>query len=403
MTEKTSSDQNKYFGKARIIDVLRSMANTKLTVVCLVLLAMLVVWGTVYQAEHGLYQAQQKFFHSWFFFVFGFIPFPGTVLVMFVLFFNLVSSLIFRIKFRLSNLGNVISHLGIIILLVGGFFTFYYSEESSLMMREGETSSWSMSRHLWEVAIWEETGAEKDVFAMDTTGMGPGDTFTLDDLGLQLTVHEYYANCTALTGALSSDNSKPVTNASGIKVLREMPNALEVAQNIAGMVLDVQGSAAGNNGPRVLLYGQDNNPTGIQVNGRTYGLSLRKKKLPLPLSIFLEDFRVKMYPNSDIPKSYESQVKIKGEGGVEREVLISMNKPLRFKDLTFFQSSYYIAPDGTEYSIFAVVKNFGRLLPYISSITIFLGLVIHFIMMMIRRKRNAAAGVSDEQQITDGN
>lgn len=45
----------------------KQVASMKLTVVCLLLLTTLVVWGTLYQADHGLYQAQQKFFHSWFF------------------------------------------------------------------------------------------------------------------------------------------------------------------------------------------------------------------------------------------------------------------------------------------------------------------------------------------------
>ena len=77
----------------------------------------------------------------------------------------------------------------------------------------------------------------------------------------------------------------------------------------------------------------------------------------------LKDFRVEFYPNSDIPKSYGSSVSIQAEGGVARDVKISMNKPLRFKNLTFFQSSYIIGRDGSEYTILAVVKNVGRLLP----------------------------------------
>jgi hypothetical protein len=80
-------------------------------------------------------------------------------------------------------------------------------------------------------------------------------------------------------------------------------------------------------------------------------------------------------------------VTIQAENTVARDVVISMNKPLRFKDYTFFQSSYYIAPDGSEYTILAVVKNAGRLLPYFSSITIFLGLVIHFLVMLLKRRK----------------
>ena len=107
----------------------------------------------------------------------------------------------------------------------------------------------------------------------------------------------------------------------------------------------------------------------------------------LPLGMTLKDFKMKMYPNSNIPKSYESHVSIRAEDSVDRDVVISMNKPLRFKDYTFFQSSYFIGEDGSEYSILAVVKNAGRLVPYFSSITIFLGLVIHFMTMLLKRRQ----------------
>jgi hypothetical protein len=368
------------------IGLLKAIASLKLTVVCLAVLAGLVIWGTVYQAEYGLYQAQQKFFYSWFFFIFGFIPFPGTVLVMFVLFFNLLGSLFFRIGFRLSKIGNIITHLGILILLVGGFFTFYFSEESSLMLKEGESSSMSSSPHSWELTVWEAGTGDRDVFAVDADGFAPGDSPWFKDLHLELVIKEYYKNCSAYFGQASTAGpSEPVINSSGIQILKEIPAALEIAENVPGIVLAVNPSAGDKQ--TLLLYGQDRNPTSITAGGRSLSFSLRKKKIMLPLHITLKDFKMKMYPNSNIPKSYESHVTIKAEGAVDRDVVISMNRPLRFKDYTFFQSDYYIAPGGSEYTILAVVKNAGRLVPYFSSITIFLGLVIHFLAMLLKRRK----------------
>ena len=367
--------------------IIKIAASLKLTVVCLVILAALVVWGTVYQTDHGLYRAQQKFFHSWFFLIFGFIPFPGTVLIMFILFFNLVLALIFRIGFRFSNLGNIFTHMGIIVLLVGGFFTFYFSEESSLVLKEGETSHMSDSSHLWELAAWEQKNGYKDIYAVDTGGFDPGDSIRIEDLNLDIQIKEYYKNCSAFTDTTESGMVKnKMINASGIRVLKPLPNAIEVSDNIAGVVFYINPK---NDSPKLLLlYGQDALPTPVTVNNRTLFFSLRKKKIVLPLAITLKDFKMTMYPNSTIPKSYESRVSIKAEGGVERDVVISMNKPLRFKDLTFFQSSYFVSRDGSEYTILAVVKNAGRLLPYFSSILIFLGLAIHFLVKLFKSKKN---------------
>ncbi|MCK4762741.1 MAG: cytochrome c biogenesis protein ResB [Candidatus Aminicenantes bacterium] len=377
MTQANNSAAN---NKNKMIGLLKKIASLKLTVVCLVLFAFLVVWGTIYQADHGLYQAQQKFFFSWFFLIFGFIPFPGTVLVMFVMFFNLLGSLFFRIKFKLSNIGNIITHTGIMVLLLGGFLTFYFSVESTLMLREGETGNMSSSHRSWELAVWEKGG--RDIYAVDSAGLNSGDTIDLTELGLVLQVNEYYDNCTSYTGTSAAPGN--VINASGIRALEEKPRAVEAGENIAGLIFQAPSAAAGQ---AVLLYGNDSMATPAAVNKRTFFFSLRRKKFLLPLNMTLLDFKVKLYPNSNIPKSYASRVKIKAAGGIEREVIISMNKPLRFADLTFFQSSYQVARDGTEYTILAVVKNSGRLLPYISSIWIFLGLIVHFL-VKLRKRRN---------------
>ncbi|MDQ1352968.1 MAG: hypothetical protein QG657_3274 [Acidobacteriota bacterium] len=373
--------------KNTVLKLLKPITSLKLTVVCLLILAVLVVWGTVYQADHGLYQAQQKFFHSWFFLLFGFIPFPGTVLIMFILFFNLVAALFFRIGFKLAKIGNIITHLGFIVLLVGGFFTFYYSQESTLALKEGETGNMSSSNHLWELAVWEHRSdqSEVDVYAVDTKSFRPEDAVHLEDLGLALHVKEYYSNCTAFTGNENMPMTAEIKNASGIRDLRGKPAEKEIENNVAGGVFEI--SPGPGQRQMLLLYGDDSQPTGLTVNNRSFLFSLRKKKFQLPLSLTLVDFTVKFYPNSEIPKSYESKVTIKTEGGMERDVVISMNKPLRYADLTFFQSSYYTAPDGTEYSILTVVKNVGRLLPYFSSIIIFLGLAVHFLMMLFKRKK----------------
>jgi hypothetical protein len=273
--------------------------------------------------------------------------------------------------------------VGIIVLLVGGFFSFYYSEESSLMLEEGETKNMSTSRLLWELAVWENKGGERDVYALDTGGLDPGDTIRLQDLDLEIKVEKYYENCSPrMTGGATGNQ---VINASGIQGLEEKPFHTEVARNIAGGIFAVNPSA--NTGQTLLLYGEESTPTPAVVNNHVFSFSLRKKRILLPLDITLVDFRMKFYPNSNIPKSYESTVTIKGEEGLERDVVISMNKPLRYKDLTFFQSSYYIAPDGSEHTILAVVQNFGRLLPYFSSIIIFLGLLIHFLLMLFNRKK----------------
>src|SRR3954471_3808651 len=83
------------------------LASLRISVVCLALLLILTAWGTIYQAGNGLYAAQERFFHSWYFLIADWIPFPGSQLVISVLFLNLLASMIFRVKYSFGNLGNI--------------------------------------------------------------------------------------------------------------------------------------------------------------------------------------------------------------------------------------------------------------------------------------------------------
>lgn len=357
-------------------------ASAKLTVICLLILVVLVIWGTVYQSDYGLYQAKQKFFNSWYLFVFGFIPFPGIVLVMWVLFVNLIGSILFRISFRWSRLGNLLIHIGLVVLLIGGFFTFYYAQESVLSLKEGQGSELSQAYHSWELAMWKGTGENRDVYAIDSDGLEPENVVVFEELNLEIGILAYYKN-----SQISFDPNPAglieVNNSSGIKFVSNKKPEIEPDLNSPAVVFKITGHEG--NG-HILLYGRDPRPTAVKIDQNNYFFSLRKKRYLLPFFLELIDFRKRMHPGSDIAKSYESQVIIR-TGDFSRKVMISMNKPLRYKDFTIFQSSYFIANNGTESSIFAVVKNSGRLFPYISSLIIFLGLLIHFLTMLFKKSK----------------
>jgi hypothetical protein len=95
-----------------------------------------------------------------------------------------------------------------------------------------------------------------------------------------------------------------------------------------------------------------------------------------------------MHPGTDIPRSFSSRIEITTEGA-HHQAVISMNRPLRYREYTFYQSSYSEDGMGGESSTFSVVRNSGRWLPYIASALIFLGLAGHFLVMLAAAlKRN---------------
>ena len=94
---------------------------------------------------------------------------------------------------------------------------------------------------------------------------------------------------------------------------------------------------------------------------------------------------MELHPNTQIARSYQSLVEVQNNE-VAREVLIVMNKPLRYRDFTFYQASYAIDGLGRELSTLAVVKNSGRMLPYIASLLTFAGLALHFLTQAFKQK-----------------
>jgi hypothetical protein len=360
--------------------ITRWFTSLKLTVVCLLLLTILTVWGTVYQAEHGLYAAQQKFFHSWFTLVLGFIPFPGAILIMFVLFFNLLFSLLFRIRLRLKNIGNSLIHIGMMILLIGGFLTFYHAEESYINLVEGQNTRFSRANGQWELAIWRNQPGSRRVFAVDTDRLSAGDTISIADLDISFTVLNYLKNCDA---RVSAAPDKTLFSSAGIVSLTPKPAEIEPGQNRPGLVADV--TRSDHTSAKIILYGGNDRPTPVPDAGGQLLILLREKRFLLPFKIELIDFTMETYPGSNMAKSYQSEVQI-DTGVLSRQVTISMNKPLRYKGYTLYQSSYFIAPTGRESSVLTVVKNVWRLFPYIASGVIFLGMTLHFLLMLLRKR-----------------
>ena len=66
---------------------------------------------------------------------------------------------------------------------------------------------------------------------------------------------------------------------------------------------------------------------------------------------------------------------------IDRDVVIEMNRPLRFGTFTFYQMGYSGKP-GDYLSTIAIVKNPFKYMPYISSIIIVTGLFFHFLVKM---------------------
>jgi cytochrome c biogenesis protein ResB len=127
-------------------------------------------------------------------------------------------------------------------------------------------------------------------------------------------------------------------------------------------------------------------PQSIEVDGKTYTMTIRPVRAYEPYSITLLKTTHTVYPGTEIPKDFRSRVLIENpETKEKREVDIFMNNPLRYAGLTFYQ--YQMGKDeltrsrGT--STLQVVRNPSWLTPYVGCLVVGLGLIVQFMIHLV--------------------
>ena len=76
--------------------------------------------------------------------------------------------------------------------------------------------------------------------------------------------------------------------------------------------------------------------------------------------------------------------------GVDREVTIWMNNPLRYAGEAFYQSSF---EPGKKLTILQVVRNDGWMLPYLACMIVGVGMTVQFgshLLGFLRRRQRSA-------------
>ncbi|UPT73758.1 MAG: cytochrome c biogenesis protein ResB [Elusimicrobiota bacterium] len=379
-------------GKNRLVAVLSSL---ELAIGCFILLMILVVACTLAQVKLGTHLAVEKYIRS--FLVWwtpegaGFrVPvFPGGGLVGAVLLANLAVAQFLRLERSWRKAGIWVIHLGLAILFIGEFATALFQVESRIPIEEGSTRDWSEDYRLMELAVADVTDPSfDDVRGIPDSRLGAGKELTGAGLPFKLVVRAYHENADLLTRR-PSDPPSPATAGIGTGLFFHPapPVTVDDAENTAAALVEPVAPDGRSYGV-FLLSNALGAPQGFTHEGRTWRLSLRNRRYYLPFSLTLKDFRHDVYPGTDIPKNFSSLVVLDDPGTAEkRDVLISMNEPLRHGGRTFYQASF--GKDDT-LSVLQVVRNPGWTLPYLACLLVAAGLLWHFGAMLRRTIRSAA-------------
>lgn len=385
---------------------LRALASLRLTVVLLALSMVLILAGTLAQTEQGVWMVVDRYFRSLYvaipFQIFvpakvlrvpGVMPFPGGLALGLALFVNLLAAHIVRFKLAWNRAGMIVTHAGVLLLLVGEFVTGAFAKEGNMTIAEGATASYIEDTRTSELAVIDRSDAKDDlVVVVPASMLSDADRPEISHGLLPFTVRviEWMPN-SRLLGPMQASKAQLARATAGAGV-QMAASPVATATGVDGANTDIPAayielSHAGNALGTYLVTPWLNTSQPVVVGGKRYDIALRFERTYRPYSVTLVDFRHDRFVGTEVARNFSSLVRLRDPAqSVDREVLISMNNPLRYAGETFYQASF--APDDSG-TVLQVVRNPGWMLPYLSCAMVTLGLLMHFgvrLASSVRRK-----------------
>ena len=415
--------------------LIKFFTSLRLTVVLLAFAIVLVFIGTLAQVDEGLYNAQARYFRQWIVLgldVFGTripIILPGGYLIGTLLLVNLLAAHIYRFQLSVKKIGIQLAHLGVILLLVGQLTTDMLAHESQMHFFVGETKSYSESPRYYELIFRTPTGPDTErVISVPASLLARGGVIENTNLPFAIRVKQFWINSEPSFRAPMMQNGPPLaTNGVALKFdFHPLPEAKAMDDKNVPTALIELDSASDSLGDWVVSDWTDdaamidavqNNytsvagaqmaheiikdltqPQAVLVNGKNFTFALRPERTPFPFSLTLLKATHTFYQGTDTPKDFRSLVQLQNpQTGENRQVEISMNHPLRYAGLTFYQyqmnaSEAAVEAGQTPSSVLMIVHNPAWLTPYAGCAMVALGLVVQFMFHLVGfiTKKNSA-------------
>jgi hypothetical protein len=374
----------------------RTLASLRLTVICLGFGMVLVFLGTLAQVNLGIHAVQARYFQSLLIFwsppgASWRIPIlPGGYVLGTVLLLNLLAAHATRFQFSRRKIGIALLHFGVILLLIGQLLTGLFARETQMRIDEGQTIGYSEAPREIELAVIDVSDPNFDqVVSIPERLLARGGTIQNPTLPFTLQIRQFLPNSRLETRAQDQQASPSLaTKGAGTNiVVSEIPRTVKDDERDLSAAFVEINSAQGSLGTW-LVSNALSEPQSFTANNHSYNLVMRQRRYYKQFALTLLHFAHDRYAGTDIPKNFSSRVRLTDlERGENREVLISMNDPLRYRGFTFYQAGF---DKNDKTTILQVVRNPAMLLPYIACGLVALGLITQFSMHLVGfvKKRN---------------
>lgn len=348
------------------------------------LMAVLVI-GTLAQRSMGFYEAYRTFFAAAVFWA-GPVPLPGGYLLISLISIILAFKFFFRSEWSFRKVGSILTHLGVLVLLGGGLITTLSAKEGYMAIPEGVQSPYVYDYIQRDLFIFKDDILHKTVSFQDLRN---NQTIQMENVPFEIQVHSACENCNIIK---REDSEEEFGNAvlqgmAAFMALTNKPKEKDPEINLSGLTFSINGTGTRDDEEQNGVYiAFENMPEPIEIihKGQQYRIMFGKAQRKLPFSVRLQEFKKENYPGLSKARSYRSDIVVIDDD-LEWPARIEMNKPLRYKGYTFYQSSFEQTPE-EKISILSVVENQGRLFPYIGSLIITAGLLAHIFITLAARK-----------------
>jgi hypothetical protein len=294
--------------------------------------------------------------------------------------------------------GIVLLHGGILLMMASEIITAKMAVETRMSIAEGESVNWAQDTRVAELAIVDGSDPKVDhVVAVPGKRLRRGGTIALPDVPFDLEVGPGGFMTNADVREARAGDRNPATAGLGMSRIAkslsdETGERIDLPALYATLKEKGSGKVLGTYLFSVFFSLDGGGAQKVEVGGKTYDLSLRFQRIYKPYAIYLKDFKFERYPGTDTPKDFSSHVRLTDtDHGVERDVRIWMNNPLRYRGDTLYQADWDKSTEAG--TVLQVVTNVGWMVPYLGCMIVAVGLLGQFGLHLwgfLSRRRDAA-------------
>ena len=298
--------------------------------------------------------------------------------------------------------GIVLLHAGVAVLMLSEVQVGLTVTESQFQLPEGTSANYAMDIREREIVVVDNSEEEARVVAIPEAQIlaawqaedEKGRTISNDRLPFDVEVKKYYRHSSLRDRKASDKATATVGIGLALAAVEEKAaTGLDSRSDSSTAWVKLKNKKSGDSLGTYMLPMRLGRPQTVLSHGKIYDIAMRFKRIYKPYTVTLLNVERRNYLGTATVRDYSSYVRLEDkERGVDREVRVWMNNPLRYRGETIYQTGYDPGErTGVEESSMQVVNNRGWMLPYMACMIVFTGLAVQFGMALVRyqnRRRN---------------